>query len=152
MLRIAARDLAKLSHVAELTREISDVADVCLEAVFQLSLRRLSARFGLPWHLDTKGKWRPTGFCVIALGKLGGQELNYSSDIDVIFVYSEEGSVFKAPPRQDEQTGRGMTNHQFFLRLAEAMIAEISQMTPDGALFRIDLRLRPEGKTGPLAR
>jgi len=152
MLRIAARDLAHLSHAVEITREISDVADVCLEAVFRLCERRLRARFGRPWHLDADERWRHTAFCVIGLGKLGGQELNYSSDVDVIFVYSEEGGVFKAPPRRGEQTGRGMANHQFFVRLAEAMIAEIGKLTPDGALFRIDLRLRPEGKTGPLAR
>jgi [glutamine synthetase] adenylyltransferase / [glutamine synthetase]-adenylyl-L-tyrosine phosphorylase len=152
MLRIAARDLARLSNVEEITHEISDVADVCLEAVFRLCDRRLRARFGQPWHLDADRKWRPTEFCVIGLGKLGGQELNYSSDVDVVFVYSEEGSVFKAPPRPNEQVGRGIVNHKFFVRLAEAMIAEIGKMTPDGALFRIDLRLRPEGKTGPLAR
>jgi len=142
MLRIAARDLARLS----------DVADVCLQAVYRLCAARLRARLGQPWHLDARGKWRPTEFCVIGLGKLGGQELNYSSDVDVIFVYSEEGSVFKTPPRPNEQTGRGLANHPYFLRLAEAMIAEIGRMTPDGALFRVDVRLRPEGKTGPLAR
>jgi glutamate-ammonia-ligase adenylyltransferase len=152
MLRIAARDLARLSHVAEITREISDVADVCLQAIYRLCAARLRARLGQPWHLDAEGKWRETEFCVIGLGKLGGQELNYSSDVDVIFVYSEEGSIFKTPPRPKEQTGRGLANHPYFLRLAESMIAEISKMTPDGALFRIDLRLRPEGKAGPLAR
>jgi len=152
MLRIAARDLTRLGEVAEITREISDVADVCLQAVYRLCAARLRAKLGLPWHLDAEGKWRETEFCVIGLGKLGGQELNYSSDVDVIFVYSEEGSVFKTPPRPKEEMGRGMANHPYFLRLAESMIAEIGKMTPDGALFRIDLRLRPEGKTGPLAR
>jgi glutamate-ammonia-ligase adenylyltransferase len=151
-LRIAARDLARLGHVAEITREISDVADVCLDAVFRLCDRRLRARLGRPWHLDADEKWRQTEFCVVGLGKLGGQELNYSSDVDVIFVYGEEGSVFKTPPRQGEHEGRGLSNHHFFVRLAEAMIAEIGKMTADGALFRIDVRLRPEGKTGPLAR
>jgi [glutamine synthetase] adenylyltransferase / [glutamine synthetase]-adenylyl-L-tyrosine phosphorylase len=89
---------------------------------------------------------------VIGLGKLGGQELNYSSDVDVILVYSEEGSAFKEPPRKAEPVGRGLSNHQFFLRLAEAFIAEVTRLTPEGSLFRIDLRLRPEGKAGPLAR
>ncbi len=152
MLRIAARDLARLGHMTEITREISDVADVCLETVYRLCAARLRIRLGRPWHLDAQEKWRETDFCVIGLGKLGGQELNYSSDVDVIFVYGEEGSVFKSPPRPKEQTGRGMANHAYFLRLAESMIAEIGSMTPDGALFRIDVRLRPEGKTGPLAR
>lgn len=100
MLRIAARDLARLGYVAEITREISDVADVCLQAVYRLCAGRLRARLGQPWHLDAREKWRETEFCVIGLGKLGGQELNYSSDVDVIFVYSEEGSVFKTPPHR----------------------------------------------------
>ena len=152
MLRIAARDLARLDHVVEITREISDVADVCLQAVYRLCAGRLRARLGQPWHLDAEEKWRETEFCVIGLGKLGGQELNYSSDVDVIFVYSEEGGVFKTPPGPNEPVGKGMANHQFFVRLTEAMIAEIGKLTPDGALFRIDVRLRPEGKTGPLAR
>jgi glutamate-ammonia-ligase adenylyltransferase len=152
MLRIAARDLARLDHVMEITREISDVADVCLQAVHRLCQQRLRERFGQPWHLDARNQWRETEFCLIGLGKLGGQELNYSSDVDLIFVYSEEGNVFKTPPRQNEPSGRGMANHQFFARLAEAMIAEIGKLTPDGSLFRVDLRLRPEGKAGPLAR
>lgn len=152
MLRIGARDLARLAGVLEITAEISNVADVCLDAVFRLCRQRLAERLGQPFHLDANGHWQPSQFCVMGLGKLGGQELNYSSDVDVIFVYSEEGNVFKSPPRPGEQTGKGLSNHQFFIRLAEAMIAEISRLTPDGSLFRIDLRLRPEGKAGPLAR
>src|SRR5208282_5781654 len=75
-----------------------------------------------------------------------------SSDIDLIFVYSDEGAVFKSKPRPGEQAGRGMSNHQFFIRLAEGFIAEIGRLTPDGSLFRVDVRLRPEGDAGPLAR
>lgn len=77
MLRIAARDLARLGDVFQITREISDVADVCLQAVHRLCQRRLSARMGCPYHLDAEEKWRETKFCVLGLGKLGGQELNY---------------------------------------------------------------------------
>ena len=99
MLRIAARDLARLGDVVEITQEISDMADVCLDAVLQICLRQFVARFGRPFHQDAGGRWQPTAFCVIGLGKLGGQELNYSSDVDVIFVYSDEGEVFKEPPQ-----------------------------------------------------
>ena len=86
------------------------------------------------------------------MGKLGGQELNYSSDVDVIFVYSEEGRVFKETPMKGKAAGSGLANHQFFNRLAEMFIAEVSRMTAEGTLYRIDLRLRPEGDSGPLAR
>jgi [glutamine synthetase] adenylyltransferase / [glutamine synthetase]-adenylyl-L-tyrosine phosphorylase len=152
MLRIAARDLARLGNVFEITGELSDLADVCLQTVHRLCEGQLIRRFGQPFHLDSQGRWHGTKFSVIGLGKLGGQELNYSSDVDVIFVYSEEGSVFSSPPRRGEQTGKGLTNNAFFTRLAEMMVAEISRATSDGFLYRIDLRLRPEGKMGPLAR
>src|SRR5262249_7285374 len=90
---------------------------------------------------------------VLGLGKLGGQELNYSSDVDVIFVYAEEGTVFREPPRAATPAPEhGMSNHQFFKRLAESVIAEVTRAAPEGVLFRIDLRLRPEGDAGPLVR
>lgn len=152
MLRIAARDLSRLAKATEITREISDVADVCLATVLRLCWEQLTERLGCPFHQDAEGRWQPTAFCVIGLGKLGGQELNYSSDVDVILVYSEEGATFRQAPRKSETTGRGLGNHQFFLRLAEAYIAEVTRLAPEGTLFRMDLRLRPEGKAGPLAR
>ena len=152
MLRIAARDLARLGSVGETMAEVSNVADICLEGVYRLCRQQLADRLGQPYHQDTEGRWYPTEFCVLGLGKLGGQELNYSSDVDVIFVYSEEGSLFKELPRKGQLTGKGLSNHQFFIRLAEAFIAEVSRLTMEGTLFRIDLRLRPEGNSGPLAR
>ena len=152
MLRIAARDLARLATLPEILREISDVADACLDAVFRLCMAQLTGRFGRPYHLDARERWRPTPFCVLGLGKLGGQELNYSSDVDVLFVYEEEGSVFRERPRAGEQAGKGLTNHQFFTRLAEAFVEEVRRLAPEGMLYRIDLRLRPEGRSGPLAR
>lgn len=152
MLRIAARDLARLGDVTEITREISCVADVCLAAAYQLCRRQLSHRLGNPFHQDANGRWQPTEFSVIGLGKLGGMELNYSSDVDVVLVYSEEGFTFKEQPPAQGTAGRGLSNHQFFVRLAEAFIAEVTRLAPEGTLFRIDLRLRPEGKAGPLVR
>ncbi|HEU0038839.1 MAG TPA: hypothetical protein VFR76_06170, partial [Verrucomicrobiae bacterium] len=83
MLRIAARDLARVANAPEITREISDVADVCLEAGWQICRQQFIARFGQPYHQDANGRWHATAFCVLGLGKLGGQELNYSSDVDV---------------------------------------------------------------------
>ncbi len=152
MLRIAARDLARLSHVVEITREISDVADVCLAAVAQICRRQFTERFGRPFHRDVVGNWRPTEFCVLGLGKLGGQELNYSSDVDLLFLYDDEGEVFKEPPTKKKTPRAVMSNHQFFNKLAEAFSAEVGRVTPDGMLFRVDLRLRPEGDAGPLCR
>lgn len=152
MLRIGARDLAGLAETTEITLEISDVADVCLSAVYELVWTQLVARLGQPYHQDTEGRWQRTGLAVIGLGKLGGRELNYSSDVDVILVYGEEGATFKQPPRKSAAGERGVSNHQFFLRFAEGFIEEIIRLAPEGTLYRLDFRLRPEGKLGPLAR
>src|SRR5258708_3265333 len=98
LLRIATRDLARPGNAVEITLEISDVADVALESVWRICWSQLAQRYGRPWHKDALGRWQPTVGCIIGLGKLGGQELNYSSDVDVVFVYSEEGDVFREQP------------------------------------------------------
>ncbi len=152
MLRIGARDLARLGKLGEIMQEISDVADVCLDVVWQICHQQQVGRYGQPCHQDAAGHWHTTAGCVLGMGKLGGQELNYSSDVDVLFVYSEEGSALQRLPSSNQTPRSAMSNHQFFNRLAEAFIAEVSRMTPEGALYRIDLRLRPEGEGGPLTR
>lgn len=152
MLRIAARDLARLGGVREIMRELSDVADVCLETVWRVCRLQLEARLGCPYHLLTTGRWQPTEACVFGMGKLGGQELNYSSDVDVLFVYDEEGSVFREPPVKRRTPPPGLTSHEFFNRLGGLFIEEVSRNTREGFLYRIDLRLRPEGNSGPLTR
>jgi len=150
LLRIAARDLVRLDQVSGITQELSDVADVCLDGVWRVCYRQLTARHGQPWGQDPNGRWMPVIACVLGMGKLGGQELNYSSDVDVLFVYSEEGGTFKQQPARNQKPA--LSNHQFFNRLAEAFIAEVGKLTDAGTLYRIDLRLRPEGESGPLAR
>ena len=152
LLRIGARDLARLGKVTEIIQELSDVADVCLDAIGRLCEQELGERFGRPFHQDAQGQWVETEFCVLGLGKLGGQELNYSSDVDVVFVYAEEGQVFKESPGGRKPPSSVMTSHAYFNRLAERFIAEISRPAADGMLYRIDLRLRPEGDAGPLTR
>ncbi|HYV28034.1 MAG TPA: hypothetical protein VFA77_10905, partial [Candidatus Eisenbacteria bacterium] len=151
MMRVAARDLARLGKLPEILQEISDVADVTLENVWNICRQQLTERHGSPWHQNADGKWQQTNGSMIGLGKLGGQELNYSSDVDVVIVYSEEGKVFKEPPGA-KLPASVLTTHQFFNRLAEAFIAEVTRMAPEGMLYRIDFRLRPEGKGGPLTR
>lgn len=152
MLRIAARDLCRLGDAVGITQEISDVADTTLDAVWRVCRRQFTDRFGRPYHPDLAGNWVETAVCVLGLGKLGGQELNYSSDVDLLFVYADEGVVFREPPQSKRTMQRVMSNHQFFNRLAESFIAEVTRLTPEGSLFRIDLRLRPEGDAGPVSR
>lgn len=151
--RIAVRDLNKLGDTDLITLELSNLADVCLQAVFRLSWLKLSEELGFPHHKNPEGNWCVTQFAIIGLGKLGGQELNYSSDVDVIFVYSDEGYIFKETPEPDQEpTRHAMSNHQFFTHLAEAIIDEVSRTTREGQLYRIDLRLRPDGNGAPLVR
>ena len=152
MLRLAIRDLARLGTLVDIILEISNVADACLDVVCQVCQKQLMEKYGQPFHQDAQGDWFPTEFSIIGLGKLGGQELNYSSDVDVVFVYSEEGGVYKKPPAKESPGSPVISNHSFFARLAESIIAEFTRITPQGALFRIDLRLRPEGNSGPLVR
>ena len=184
MLRVAARDLAHLGNLSEIVLEISDAADVCMGSVWEICRQQLVERHGTPYSQDANGRWYPTSSCVLGMGKLGGQELNYSSDVDVLFLYTDEGAVFKDSPLINTPLQRGgagprkkktvsavsssphferkavsqkapqptLKNHQFFNRLAEAFIAEIGRMAPEGMLYRIDLRLRPEGGLGPLNR
>ena len=131
LLRIALRDVARLSTLEQTTFEITCVAELCLREVGDGWLAEFTRRWGDPG----------TGFCIIGMGKLGGMELNYSSDIDVIFLYGEDGSL-----------NPGFTRHEFFTRLAEKITGTFAAASAEGALFRIDTRLRPEGATGPLVR
>src|SRR6266852_4376155 len=129
--RIALREVAEAAPIEETTIELSQLAEICLTQVFEHWNRELRKRLGSP----------NAEFAILGLGKLGGHELNHSSDVDVIFLYSEEG-----------QLSVGLTYHEWFNRLSRKIVETFSLTNPDGALFRIDLRLRPEGAVGPLAR
>src|SRR5687768_14521771 len=116
LLRIYLRDIRRLATIAEITEEISNLADAILESALKLAAREMDNRFGSPLETDEKGRSRPARFCVVALGKLGSRELNYSSDIDLIFLYSNEGKT----------SGRGtrgaVTNREYFVKLAEHIV------------------------------
>lgn len=145
LLRIYLRDIRRLATVAEITEEISNLADAILESALKLARREMDNRFGHPQETDEKGRSLPSRFCVAALGKLGSRELNYSSDIDLLFLYSNEGTT----------TGTGsrgkVTNHQYFGKLAEYATRLVAGQAGEGAAYRVDLRLRPQGTLGALA-
>jgi glutamate-ammonia-ligase adenylyltransferase len=131
MTRIALREVSGTAALEETTLELSCVAEICIREVFEYWNGKLRETSGSP----------QAEFAILALGKLGGHELNHSSDVDLIFLYSEEGEVSSR-----------LSNHQWFNRLAEKILDTFSLADPEGRLFRIDLRLRPEGGAGPLAR
>jgi glutamate-ammonia-ligase adenylyltransferase len=145
LLRIYLRDIRGLATIAEITEEISNLADAILEAALKEARQEMENRYGLPQETDEKGRQITATFCITALGKLGSKELNYSSDIDLVFIYSGEGTT----------SGRGtkgsVTNREYFVKLAEHIVRLTGQQTGESSAYRVDVRLRPHGTLGPLA-
>jgi glutamate-ammonia-ligase adenylyltransferase len=136
ILRIGARDILGEANLQTLTEELSHLADVLVDASCTIAHQQLAERYpDLP----------QTSYAVIGLGKLGGCELNYSSDIDIIFVYKDEGEL-------EDAKGQKRTHHEYFNAFVEKMIVNLTQSSTEGHLYRVDTRLRPESGAGPLAR
>ena len=138
MVRIAWRDIAGLASFETTVAETSRFADAILDTVLRRAQADLSNERGVP----TSDDGSPQTMIVLALGKLGSQELNFSSDIDLIFGYAQSGFTIG--------TSRALSNEEFFIRLARRFINLMSKTTEDGFVFRIDMRLRPFGASGPL--
>ena len=145
LLRIYLRDIRELGTIVEITEEIANLADAILEYALRQAAQELDNRFGAPLETDEKTRTRQARFCIVALGKLGSKELNYSSDIDLLFLYSNDGAT----------SGRGtrgaVTNREYFVKLAELLTKLVGGQTGEGAAYRVDLRLRPNGRVGSLA-
>jgi [glutamine synthetase] adenylyltransferase / [glutamine synthetase]-adenylyl-L-tyrosine phosphorylase len=136
--RIALRDLAGFADLHEVMATMSALADASIAHAVDRLFVWFKEKHGTPIG-ETSGT--PATFIVLGLGKLGGAELNFSSDVDLIFIYTEEG---------DTQGARVQSNHEFFLRLGQALINALAEATDDGFVFRVDMRLRPNGASGPL--
>src|SRR5256886_2606839 len=140
VLRIALRDLSGAS-IPEVTRDLSRLAARAFESAVRFHYRRLCALHGPP---AGRGPGGPSGFCVIGMGKLGGEELNFSSDADVLYLYDKDGRT---------QGPSALDHFAFYARLAESVTASVGSpgVTPEGGfVFRVDLDLRPEGRSGPI--
>jgi len=144
ILRIAVRDVYVHATLASVTKDLSNLADAALEAALRRVLPELEERFGKPVCADPTGAARDVSFAVIALGKLGGRELNFSSDIDLLFIYSEHG-------RSAGGRSRAVDTAEYFQKLGEQVIGLVSEQSAEGFLFRVDMRLRPYGRMSPLA-
>lgn len=134
LLRIGAREILQEADVSITSAELAALAESIVSAVVGLAERHLVEGYN--------GSFEST-FAVIGLGKLGGEELNFSSDIDLMFVYGEDGEI--ELPRL-----RVRTLHEFYTRVAELTVQFLTEHTAEGHLYRVDLRLRPEGGVGPL--
>ncbi len=155
MLRIGVRDLLKLSNVPETTAALSDVASVLIDAAYRVVDAELRSRYGVPMHKNRLGRWTETRFVVIGMGKLGGHELNYSSDVDLIYAYESLNGETKQPkgPRSVPKAAAvGISNEEYFEILSRELTKALTEQTKEGSVFRVDLRLRAEGSVGRLAR
>jgi glutamate-ammonia-ligase adenylyltransferase len=135
---LIVRDLSSMAGLDEVTETMTELAEVAVRHAHDVLRASLQARYGTPRS--------PSGeeqeLLIIGMGKLGGRELNVSSDIDLVFLYPEDGST----------TGpKVIDNFEFFERLGKQIIAALAEVTEHGQVFRVDMRLRPNGDSGPLA-
>ncbi len=162
MALLIVRDIAGLAPLSEVTATMTALADIATNAALDFLHRQLAAQYGEP--LDEQG--RAQRLLVIGMGKLGGGELNVSSDVDYIFVYPEDGETAgdggaggaggsggsgdSGGSGGSGTGGRKIDNYDFFNRLGKRLIAALDEVTADGRVFRVDMRLRPNGDSGPL--
>ena len=139
LLRIGARDLLGDADLARTTEELSHLADACIAQALAEAAATVREAYGAPLG----GAGSETGVAVVAMGKLGGDELNYSSDVDLMFVYGDDG-----------ETAGGRSGHlangEYFARVCRELVSLLEESTDEGYAFRVDLRLRPEGRMGPI--
>ncbi len=151
-LRIGVRDILGKERVEATTGALSDIAQVCLEQITHQEFEKLIARLGRPTLVedeeDENSPRRECELIIIAMGKFGGRELNYYSDLDLVFLYEADGQTVPARRSRREET---TNNQHFFSELAQRVIKRASQLGPLGRLYEIDPRLRPTGRSGALA-
>ena len=145
LLRIYLHDLRHAHTLVETTEELSNLADAILDYALSLARQSLDNKYGAPLCNDANGRIATAGFCVVALGKLGSRELNYASDIDLVFIYSDDGMTGGSGEREK------VTNREYFIKLAEAISKLVGQPAGESPAYRVDLRLRPHGRDGALA-
>ncbi|MGB8516601.1 MAG: bifunctional [glutamate--ammonia ligase]-adenylyl-L-tyrosine phosphorylase/[glutamate--ammonia-ligase] adenylyltransferase [Gallionella sp.] len=144
MLKLILRDLNGLADLNEVMRAMTALAELCVQYAQSCLTSVLQSQYGIPFGELSN---MPQQLLVIGMGKLGGGELNVSSDIDLIFVYAEDGETRKTNQQDNIRTLR---NHEFFTRMGRRLIGIIHEATADGYVFRVDMRLRPYGDSGPL--
>lgn len=150
-LRIGARDLTGMAGLAEVAGEISDLASASLQGAYEVIFRMLKAEYGAPLFDDAGGHKKEADFVVLGMGKLGGRELNFSSDIDLIFLYTTDKGETEGISDPSGELKKQISLPEFFSKMGKMICKAISEVTEDGFVFRVDMDLRPEGKSGDLA-
>jgi glutamate-ammonia-ligase adenylyltransferase len=143
VLRVAAADIAGALPVRQVSDHLSAIADVTVKAALRLAREDLEARYGQPLCRDT-GAVRTAGFVIIGYGKLGGLELGYGSDLDLVFLHDSRGTD------QETDGPSRVSNQEYFGRLGQRVIHFLATATPGGRAYEVDTRLRPSGASGLL--
>ena len=141
-LRVAYREINGFSKTENSFREMTLLAELCTEKCYDLALNRWRDRWGIPWNEETD---REATGCVLAMGKLGADELNFCSDVDLIYFYEGNGFCRKG----DRTTSRSIG--EFYGKVAQTATSYLTKRTREGFLFNVDLRLRPHGEKSPIA-
>lgn len=138
MVRLAWRDFLDYASLEESLLDLSALAEALVIGARDWLYKEMCAQYGTP--MDKVGNPQP--LLILGMGKLGGRELNFSSDIDLIFTFPEHGETVGGR--------RSLDNQQFFIRMGQRLVNLLDQITVDGFVFRVDMRLRPYGESGPL--
>ncbi|MBF0272328.1 MAG: bifunctional [glutamate--ammonia ligase]-adenylyl-L-tyrosine phosphorylase/[glutamate--ammonia-ligase] adenylyltransferase [Magnetococcales bacterium] len=144
-LRLGIRDLSGLAEPEEVTSGLSLLAEVTLNRILADAMKELQERYGTPRFINPQGISQEAPFAIMAMGKLGGRELGFASDLDLIFIHGSRGEE-----QRTDHPDHPLPNSQFFSRLGQKIITAITSMTRSGKLYELDMRLRPSGKSGPV--
>lgn len=139
LLRIGLNDLYGTLETQEVNEQLTDLAEVCLKAAWEVCKEELRPRVGIPMTVGADGRPLEAPMVILGMGALGAREMSYHSDLDLIFIYAGDG-----------ETTQGLSNHEYFVRLAQELISALSSPTREGYAYRVDTRLRPSGRFGPL--
>jgi glutamate-ammonia-ligase adenylyltransferase len=140
LFRVAVADLTGAMPLMQVSDRLTDIAELIIERALELAWRQITAQFGVP----TSGDAQPVNICALGYGKLGGMELGYSSDLDLVFLHDSHGE------RQQTSAARPIENQLFFVRLAQRIVHLLTMHSAAGRLYEVDVRLRPSGKGGLL--
>ena len=146
LLRIYLRDCLGIATLSDITEELSNLADVLLGYSLAKAYQEMANLYGAPLTSDTRGRIENAQFAIVALGKLGCRELNYASDVDLLFLYSGDGKTAGVGQSRDSVN----SNKEFFSGVADRVVQIIGRSSEEGAVYRIDLRLRPYGRDGEM--
>jgi glutamate-ammonia-ligase adenylyltransferase len=144
LFRVAVADLTDLLPLMQVSDRLTDIAELIVERAMQLGWRQITAQFGVPACGDGGAASRPVNVCAVGYGKLGGMELGYSSDLDLVFLHDSAGE------HQQTLGARPIENQLFFVRLAQRIVHLLTMHSAAGRLYEVDVRLRPSGKGGLL--